>query len=45
MSPQNHKNNLTPKNMESNGYSTGKIMAKEARNHSSPCESMDCMCA
>lgn len=45
MSPQNHKNNLTPKNMESNGYSTGKIMVKEAKNHSSPCESMDCMCA
>jgi len=44
MSPQNRKNNLTPKNMQSNGYSAG-IMAKEARNHSSPCESVDCMCA
>lgn len=45
MSPQSHKNNLTPKDMQSNGYADGNTMAKEARNHSSPCESVDCMCA
>jgi len=45
MSPQSYKNNLTPKDMQSNGYSAGNTMTKEARNHSSPCESVDCMCA
>ncbi|XP_036141639.1 pantothenate kinase 3 isoform X2 [Monomorium pharaonis] len=36
MSPHSHKNNLAPKDMQSNGYSAGSTMAKEARNHSSP---------
>lgn len=45
MSPQSHKSNLSEKTMESNGYLADGIMTKEARNHSSPCESVDCMCA
>jgi len=46
MSPQSHKNSLRrEKTMECNGYSTGaEIAAAEARNRSSPCESVDCMC-
>lgn len=45
MSPQSYKNLITAKVMASNGYSGAETPALESKNHSSPCEFLNCMCA
>lgn len=45
MSPQTYKNHITAKAMASNGYTGTETPTKEFKNHSSPCESFNCMCA
>lgn len=44
MSPQSYKSHITTKAMASNGYS-GTGTPAESKNHSSPCELFNCMCA
>ena len=45
MGPQSRKDRSSEGVMASNGYSNAAAMAKESKDHSPPCESVNCMCA
>lgn len=45
MGLQSCEDHLNKRVMASNGYSNSTAMAKQSKDHSPPCESVNCMCA